>query len=118
MDMNSVTTSGYSISGGFITSIGDIVTSGYTIASGEINITDADARKIAQFVWKENLESTVKAKELMRLFASVLGGYSDRFANQTPRFFSPFDETKIRVQYYTDEQGNRIKQLVMDLDDV
>ncbi len=67
-------------------------------------------------VWNYKLESGVTAKQMMRLFAAVLGGWVDQVGNHTPRFSSPFDESKIRLQYGTDDVGNRITQVVLDLD--
>ena len=115
MDINSVTTGGFSISGGFTTDVGDTVTAGYAIASGDINISDADARKIARYVWNEKLENNYIARELMRLFASVLGSKVSGMDSLLPDFLS-LDGTKTRVKYQTDEFGNRKTQIILDLD--
>jgi hypothetical protein len=88
--------------------IADVVTQGFSIRTTS-TLTAAD-------VWNYKLESGVSAKQMMRMFAAVLGGYVEKFGNNTPTFSSPWDSSKIRVQYSTDDLGNRIKQLVMDLD--
>ena len=67
--VNNLVTRGY----GSFSNIGDVVTAGY--GSGDNNvISDADASKIASYVWNEVLEDGKQARELMRLFAAALGG--------------------------------------------
>jgi len=67
-------------------------------------------------VWNYKLESGVSAKQMMRLFAAVLGGWAKGLDSENPAFSSPWNEDKIRLQYATDKSGNRITQMVIDLD--
>ncbi len=107
--VNNLVTRGY----GAFSNIGDVVTAGYS--SGDNNIiSDADAAKIASYVWREVIEDGNEAKEMMRLFAAILGGLLDKVGNQTPEFKS-MDESKVRLRYSTDGIGNRLKLLLKDL---
>ena len=107
--VNNTVTRGF----GSFSNIGDVVTAGY--ASGDNNIiSDADASKIANYVWKEVLEDGTEAKEMMRLFAAILGGLLSKVGNETPEFRS-MDDSKVRLRYSTDSIGNRIKLLLKDL---
>lgn len=83
-------------------------------SSGGATLTDTDLANIRDVVWEKQIESGYEAQELMRLFASVLGGLLSQVGNQTPEFYS-LDHTKIRVKYATDGTGNRTKRLEIDL---
>ena len=67
-------------------------------------------------IWNYNIETGVSAKQMMRLMCAVLGGWASQVGNQTPQFSSPWDESKIRIKYQTDDVGNRVKQLIIELD--
>jgi hypothetical protein len=67
-------------------------------------------------IWSYEIDG-VSMRKRMRLYDAVIAGYCDLSENNTPRYASPWDKAKFRVQYTVDkENGNRIKQLVMDLD--
>jgi len=107
--VNNLVTRGY----GSFSTVNDVVTAGY--ASGDSSIiSDADAAKIASYVWREVLEDGHQAQEMMRLFAAVLGGLLDKVGNQTPEFKS-LDGSKVRLKMATDGTGNRTKRLEIDL---
>ena len=89
---------------------------GASPSSATTNLTAQDLVNIGNTVWQKDLEYGTEARQMMRMFAAVLGGYVGKFGNNKPTFSSPWDSAKIRVQYTTDDLGNRIKQLVMDLD--
>jgi len=105
--VNNLVTRGY----GSFSNVGDVVTAGYS--SGDNNvISDADAAKIASYVWAEILENGKEARELMRLFAAALGGK----ASGLP--FSPvyqsLDGLTDRITATTDKNGNRTS-ITLDL---
>ena len=100
---------------GTFANVSDIVTYGY--ASGDNNvISDQDAQKIANAVWKETLDGQNQAKQLMRLFAAVLGGKVSGFEDNKPAFRNLLD-TKDVIQMVTDSKGNRVQAIILDLNE-
>jgi hypothetical protein len=102
MSIGTLVTRGY----GSFGSIGKVVTAGYS-QSNTISITDADANKIAQFVWERILENGYQAQEMMRLFASGVGGLVSGMEANNP-VFKGLDTSKNRITAETDKTGNRI----------
>ena len=68
-------------------------------------ISDADAAKIATYVWNEVLDDGVTAKEMMRLMAAVLLGKATGLPNSP--VFRSIGDVKDRVSATTDKNGNR-----------
>lgn len=99
--VNNLITRGY----GSFSNINDVVTAGYSSGDSSI-ISDADAAKIASYVWREILESGFEAQELMRLFAAALGGKASGLQSDNPKYRSLADD-KNRITAVTDKYGNR-----------
>ena len=102
------------VSRGFGTfgSVGKVVSAGYS--SGDNNIiSDQDAAIIAKKVWEEVLDGQNQAKQLMRLFAAVLGGKVSGFEDNQPSFRNLAD-TKDVVTMVTDDKGNRVRAILLD----
>jgi len=101
MSIGTITTRGL----GSFTTIKDYITRGYSIGDTNI-ISDADASKIAQYVWKEILENSLQAKELMRIIASSAAGKVSGMEGNRPIFLG-VDGTQQRITAETDKNGNR-----------
>ena len=107
--VNNVITRGF----GSFSNVGDVVTAGFS--SGDNNIiSDADAAKIASYVWAEILENGKKASTMMRLMLSANTGLVSGMPGE-PIFLSN-DGSKTRIRMITDENGNRLKVVVLDGD--
>ena len=105
--VNNLVTRGY---GSFAT-VNDVVTAGY--ASGDSSIiSDADAAKIASYVWREILEDGKEAQELMRGFAAALLAKASGLDGFAPQYRDLAD-SKNRIDAQTDKYGNRTS---VDLD--
>jgi len=91
--------------------IADIVRAGYNSGDSSI-ISDQDASKIAQFVWKEILDNSFQAKELMRLFASALGAKAAGLPLSP--VYRDLADSKPRITATTDKNGNRTS-ITLDL---
>ena len=109
--INSTITQGLGISGGFEAPVGDTLALGYSF--GTANISDADAAKIARYVWDKVLDDGYMAKELMRLFASALGGEASGLDSLAP-LYKALDGNKNSITATTDEYGNRTS-ITLDL---
>jgi len=85
--------------------IADVVRAGYNSGDSSI-ISDQDASKIAQFVWKEILDNSLEAQELMRIFASALVGKATGLKDGRP-IYRNLADTKARITGVSDKYGNR-----------
>ena len=92
--------------------IGKVVTAGFA-QSNAISITDADAEKIANYVWQKVLDNGLQAQQLMRLFASAMGGEASGLDSLAPIYRSLADD-KDRITATTDKYGNRTS-ITLDL---
>jgi len=90
--------------------IGDVVTAGYTVGPAGTDCPTASQNAIA--VWNETLENGLSAADMMRLMLSVLTGKVSGLPGE-PIFLSN-DGLKTRVRMITDENGNRLKVIVLD----
>lgn len=106
--INNLVTRGY----GSFSNIGDVVTAGYSSGDSSI-ISDADASKIASYVWREILDNGLEAQQLMRLFASALGGEASGLQELAP-IYKSLSGSKNRITATTDEFGNRTS-ITLDL---
>ena len=106
--VNNLVTRGY----GSFSNIGDVVTAGYSSGDNDI-ISDADASKIASYVWEHILEDGNEAQELMRLMVSAMAGLVSGMNNNNP-IFKSLDGTKDRITATTDKNGNRTS-ITLDL---
>lgn len=93
-------------------SIGRIVTAGYS-QDTTVSISDADAVKIANFVWQKVLDNGLQAQQLMRLLASAAGGEASGLDKLNPVYRSLADD-KNRITATTDKYGNRTS-ITLDL---
>jgi len=109
MSIQSTITQGLSIPGGYTAPVGDTLTQGYEFKG---IISDVDAEKIAAFVWERILENGLQAQEMMRLMLSTQTGLVSGMPGE-PIFLSN-DGSKTRIRMITDENGNRLKVVVLD----
>lgn len=110
MSISTIVTRGFGTFG----TIADVVRAGYNSGDSSI-ISDADAAKIAQYVWKEIVADSYEAQQLMRLFAAVLGGVVSGMDGLVPTFKN-LANNKVVIKMQTDSAGNRKKTLELDLD--
>ena len=108
MSISTITSRGFGTFG----TIGDVVTAGYS-QTVSISISDADAEKIALYVWQKQLENGYQAQELMRLFASALGAKASGLDADTP-LYRDLADSKNRITAVTDKNGNRTS-ITLDL---
>lgn len=102
MSIGSVTTGGYSISGGAQYDVSDTVTMGYTL--GTTGLTPADIAAI----WNEVLDDGYSARELMRLMAAVLLGKNEGLErNGGTVTYRSVGDVKDRITGIVDGFGNR-----------
>jgi len=94
------------------TTIKDYITRGLSIGDSSI-ISDADASKIASYVWEHVLEASLEAQEFMRIMLSTTAAGLVSGLPGEPQFLAQ-DGKKVRVRMITDENGNRLKVLVLD----
>ena len=107
--VNAVITRGF----GSFSNVGDVVTAGFSSGDSSI-IRDADSAKIANNVWREILENGLRAADMMRLNLSVNTGLVSGLPGE-PIFLSN-DGSKTRIRMITDENGNRLRVVVLDGD--
>jgi len=90
---------------------------GASPADAPTTLTDQDIANIKiatrDAVWQAVLDGPYTAEQLMRLFASALGGKIEGLP--THPVIKSVDGTKIRMEWVTDDQGNRIRALTLDL---
>jgi hypothetical protein len=113
MSIESTLTQGLGISGGYSAPIGDMLTQGYAFGDDSI-ISDADAQKIANYVWAQLLEDGKSAEQLMRGFAAALLAKASGLDGFAPQYRDLAD-TKDRIDAQTDKYGNR-SSVTLDLD--
>ena len=103
MSIATITSRGF----GSFGTIADVVRAGFNGGDSSI-ISDQDAAKIAQYVWKEVIDYSFTAKQCMRIQDSAMAGLVSGLVNgDSNPIFKSLDGLKDRMTVESDGNGNR-----------